>query len=376
MQRLGYLLVISGALLLSPGNAALAQQAGAPPPAVVVAPVVAKDVTPSFTFNGRVEAVDTVELRARVDGYVEQRLFKDGADVRAGDVLIVLEKAPYQAQIDGIRGQITSAEGALRLSEIEVDRQTKLVKTEAVAQQRLDVAEANQKQSLGALQNLQASLRRAELDLGYTDIKAPMDGRVGRFGFSVGDYVTPSSGTLAEIVTQDPIYVTFPVSARQLLELRKQAEADGRDLAAVQMRLRLPDGSIYDQTGTPDFLDVQVDQTTDSVTVRAVFPNPQGWLVDKQLVGVIVERAEAEQALVIPQASVAVDQAGTYVLAVGRDGTVEQRRVRLGAAQGSDVVVADGLKDGEQVIVEGLQKVRPGQVVQVSRSETAAQAVR
>ncbi|WP_037076666.1 efflux RND transporter periplasmic adaptor subunit [Rhizobium mesoamericanum] len=368
-------LIVSALWLNGSGGAPLAQQPAMPPPAVAVAAVLQKEITPSDTYTGRVEAVDTVQIRARVEGFIEKRLFDDGADVKAGDLLVVLEKAQYEAQIGEIKGQITAAEGALRLAEIEVNRQAQLVEKQAAAQERKDVAEANHKQSLGQLERLQASLIRAELNLSYTDIKAPIDGRIGRFAYSVGDYVTPSSDRLAEIVKQDPIYVTFPVSTRVLLEVRKRAEAEGRDLAAVAIKLRLPDGSIYSETGSPNFLDVQADRTTDTVTVRAVFANARRILVDKELVGVIVEQVKPEQALLIPQAAVVIDQAGPYVLIVDKNNKVEQRRIRPGSQEGSDVAVTEGLKENEQVIIEGLQKVRPGQQVQVVGSTATAAEV-
>ena len=348
-----------------------AQLAAAAPPTVAVAAVEKKDITPTVTFNGRIEAVDTVDLRARVDGFIEKRLFKEGEEVKAGDLMIVLEKAAYEAQIGQVKGQITAAEGALRLAKIDVDRQSALVKRQAAAQTMLDTAEAKYAQALGELQRLQAALKSSELDLSYTDIKAPIDGRIGRFAYSVGDFVSPSSGVLAMIVRQDPMYVTFPVTARTLLEVRKAAAASGRDPRAVTVKLRLPDGSIYGETGTINFVDVEVDPTTDTVTIRATIPNPltersARVLVHNQLVGVIVERAQPEQALVVPQAAVIVDQAGQYVLAVDKDNKVEQRRIRTGSTQGSAFTVTEGLKEGDRIIVDGLQKVRPGQVVSVS----------
>lgn len=360
--------LFAGAFLLSAcGEEEQAQQA-VPPPAVMVASVEKQKVTPSVTFNGRIEAVDTVDLRARIEGYLEQRHFEEGDDVKAGDLLFMLEKAPYEAVIKEIQGQITAAKGTLHLARITTDRTTKLVKRKLVAQAELDKVNAQYTQALGELQRLQATLERAQLDLSYTDIMAPIDGRISRSPFSVGDFVTPSSNPLATIVSQDPMYVSFPVSARKLLEVRKAAEARGQKPRAVTVKVRLPDGSLYDETGTINFVDVQADPTTDTVTVRATTPNPQRLLVADQLVGVIVEQKRPEQALVIPQTAIAVDQTGPYVLVVNKDSKVEQRHIRTGSPQGSGITITEGLRKGERVIVEGLQKVRPGQVVAVSKA--------
>lgn len=355
--------LVSALLLGACGEKQQAQPGAVPPPpAVTAAEVMRREITPSVTFNGRVEAVDRVELRARVEGFVEQRRFEEGAEVNAGDLLIVLEKAPYKAQIGQIRGQITAAEGTLRLAQIEVERMRKLVARRAIAQAELDRANAQYTQARGELQRLRAALDRAKLDLDYTAIKAPIKGRIGRFVFSVGDFVTPSSEPLAVIVSQDPMYVSFPVSSRKLLEIRRAA----KDRDQVKVKVRLPDGSIYDETGAINFVDVQTDPTTDTVIARATIPNPKRFLVPDQLVGVIVEQKQPERALVIPQAVIAVDQAGPYVLVVGKDSKTEQRRIQLGSAQNSEITVTKGLKEGEQIIVEGLQKIRPGQIVSVS----------
>lgn len=340
----------------------------APPPEVTVASVTRRPVTPSVAFNGRVQAIDTVELRARVEGFIEKRLFEEGAEVRAGDLLIQLEKDPYLTQISQVKGQITAAEGTMRLAKVSAERAAALVKRDVAAKARLDQASAEYEQARGELQRLRAALEQSELELGYTDIHAPIDGRISRFAFSVGDLVGPSSEPLAVIVSQDPMYVTFPVSARELLEVRRQAAQAGRDPRAVEVRLRLPDGTLYDEVGMIDFVDVRVDPNTDTVTVRAKVPNPPEAggarpLVSGQLVGVIVEQTEAQPALLIPQAAIAVDQAGPYVMVVGEGDEAVQRRIRPGTPQGTSVTVLEGLAEGERVIVDGLQRVRPGERV-------------
>lgn len=346
-------------------------------PAVGFIRVAEKAITRSDAYNARVEAVDTVELRARVDGFVKKRLFEEGADVEVGELLIVLEKEPYQAQIGQVRGQIRAAEGTMRLAKVDLDRRKELRKRGVDSQSRLDQAQGTYTQALGDLERLRAALAKSELDLGYTDITAPIDGRIGRSVFSVGNFVGPASGPLAVIVSQDPMYVSFPVSARRLLEVRREAAARGQDVRAVDVKLRLPDGSLYDQTGTIDFVDVQVDATTDTVTVRAKIANPQHpdsrrALVDNQLVGVIVEQSQTDAALVIPQAAILVDQAGPHVFVVDAENRVEQRRIVAGSPQGAEVTLAEGLEVGDRVIVEGLQRVRPGDRVAAEPVASAA----
>jgi membrane fusion protein (multidrug efflux system) len=210
----------------------------------------------------------------------------------------------------------------------------------------------------------QAALEQAEINLGYTEIHAPIAGRIGRADLSVGNLVGPDSGVLATIVSQDPIYVTFPVSQRQLLAHRGER-------GEPVVRVTLPDGTLYEHAGRLNFLDVQVDPGTDTVTVRAELPNPDRVLVDGQFVGVRVERGEPERVLAVPQAALQLDQAGPYVLVVGGDDKVEARRVTLGDAEGAQVVVEGGLNQGERIIVEGIQKVRPGMTVAVSEAPPA-----
>jgi len=175
--------------------------------------------------------------------------------------------------------------------------------------------------------------------------------------------VQPSSGTLATIVSQDPVYVIFQVSQRNLLDYYRRRAADPDKNTHVNIRIKLPNGSIYPHPGLSDFLDVQVDPTTDTVAVRATVPNPDGLLIPGGVVSVTVERGVPKSALTVPQSAVLLDQAGRYVLVVDAAKKVEQRRITTGAEQGRDIVVTDGLKEGEQIIVEGIQKVRPGQVV-------------
>jgi membrane fusion protein, multidrug efflux system len=348
-----------------------AATAAVPPPAVTVISVQPTEITPGIGFNGRVVAVDAVQLRARVTGFLEQRLFDEGADVETGDLLFVIEKAPYQAVVEQRQAELASAEANRTNTAVQLQRGEELVKNKNIPQAEVDERRAADQIAAAQILEAQAALEQAQINLGYTEIHAPIAGRIGRADLSVGNLVGPDSGVLATIVSQDPIYVTFPVSQRQLLVYRRgQADAGG----APVVRVTLPDGTLYEHPGKLNFLDIQVDPGTDTVTVRAELPNPERVLVDGQFVGVRVERGAPERVLAVPQASLQVDQAGPYVLVVGDDDKVEARRVSLGDAEGAQVVVESGLDEGERVIVEGIQKVRPGMAVAASEAPPATPA--
>jgi membrane fusion protein (multidrug efflux system) len=343
------------------GEAEQSASGAAVVPAVTVARVVIEDYRPTATFTGRVEAIHKVELRARIDGFLEKRLFDEGSDVKEGALLFVIEKGLYKAAVDEAQAQVAKAEATLQLAEIEVKRQTELVQKTASPQARLDETIARRGEAQGALLAAKANLEKAQLQLGYTDITAPIAGRISRTNVSVGNYVTPSTGTLATIVSQDPIYVSFPVTQRELLELRKE-ESDNRGDYSVF--LQLADGSRYDKAGKVDYLGVTVNQGTDTVQARAVFPNPNRTLIDGALVSVVAEVGKSDKALLVPQQALQADQAGVFVLVVDKDNKVEVRRVEVGESRGARIVVTKGLSEGERVVTEGIQRVRPGQVVQ------------
>jgi membrane fusion protein (multidrug efflux system) len=333
-----------------------------------VVAVAQEDIKPTVTFTGRVQARDKVELRARVEGFLQKRLFEEGQDVKEGDLLFVIEPDSYKASVDEIKASIQKAEAALTLASIEVDRASQLVQRQTGTQQRLDEANAKQADARGELARQQAALEKAELQLSYTEIRAPIAGRIGRATVSVGNFVGPSTGPLATIVRQDPIYVSFPVTQREMLEVRKDEKAGEEPT----IYLRLADGTRYAQAGKVNFVDVTVNPGTDTVLVRAQFPNPDRILVDGQLVTVLVEEGSAQTALLIPQRAIQIDQSGAFVLVVDSANKVVVRRVEVDQGPGAQLIVIKGLKAGEKVITEGVQKVRPGQVVQATEVKSGA----
>jgi membrane fusion protein (multidrug efflux system) len=252
------------------------------------------------------------------------------------------------------------------LADIEVRRATDLLAKSFGTQKRLDDVTMQQARARGEIARLKASLEKAELNLSYTEIRAPLAGRIGRAAVSVGNYVGPSSEPLATIVKQDPIYVAFPVTQREMLQIRKDRKSGDPD---TTIYIQLADGSRYAQAGKADFVDVTVSQGTDTVQVRATFPNPNRMLVDGQLVTVVAELGKPQPTLLIPQQALQMDQAGPFVLVVDGGNKVEVRRIEVGPAPGAQVSVTKGLKAGEKIITEGVQKVRPGDAVHVTEAK-------
>jgi membrane fusion protein, multidrug efflux system len=354
-----------GLLLSACGDDAAQAPAAAPPPAVSVVEVEPQSVTPSSQFVGRVAAIDKVDLRARVQGFLEQRQFTEGQEVKKGDLLYVIEQPPFEAQVDEAAADVARAEASVAETKATLERVQQASGSGAVSKQEVDQARANDQRAQAEVLAAKAQLEIAKLNLSYTEINAPIDGRIGFTNYTVGNLVGPDSGVLATIVSIDPIYVTFPVSSRIILEVREQAARAGRP-DEFTVRAQLPDGTTYAHPGKVNFLDIAADQTTDTITVRAEFANPQGLLVDGQFVNVTVERDQPEERLVVPQPALQIDQAGSYVLLVNGQDEVEQRRIQTGQAYQTGFVVASGLEAGDRVIVEGIQKVRPGMQVQAS----------
>jgi membrane fusion protein, multidrug efflux system len=340
-----------------------AAQSAPPPPAVSVTPVESRQVTETVDYIGRITAIEKVDIVARVPGFIEERNFTEGQEVKQGDLLFRIEQAIYKAAVDQARATLAKAKATEVNAKLQFERGKELVRNQNIPQATLDQRAADEAAAQAGVMEAQAALEQAEINLGYTEIRSPIDGRIGLAIFTKGNLVQPSSGRLATIVSQDPVYVLFQVSQRNLLDHYRRHADDADKNTQVTIRLKLPNGTVYPHPGLANFLDVQVDPTTDTVAVRATVPNPEHLLIPGGVVGVTVARGEPKSALTVPQSAVLLDQAGRYVLVVDTANKVEQRRVTTGAEQGRNIVVTEGLKEGEKVIVEGIQKVRPGQVV-------------
>jgi membrane fusion protein (multidrug efflux system) len=347
----------------------MAQPAPSAAPAVGVVTVQRQPMTDSYQFNGRIQAINSVNIVARVSAFLEQQLFTEGTDVKKGDLLYVLERPPYQAAVDVQKAAIAQAQAQLENYNISLWRAQELVQKNAGTQQALDSAKATQRSATAQLQAAQAQLETAQINLDYTEIRSPVDGRIGRTSVTVGNVVSANSGILTTVVSQDPMYVLFPVPTRRAIELRQEyAENGGFD--AVKVRLRLPDGRLYDQTGKLDFINNAIAQDTDTVAVRGIIPNPVlasqtaggvnlRELIADEFVTVLLESIKPKEVIAVPRAAILSDQEGSYVYVVDDQNIARQRRVRLGELTPEKAGIVDGLKEGERVIVDGVQRARP-----------------
>jgi len=354
---------VLGALIIAASADIAAAQNAPPPPAVSVTPVVTRQITETSDYVGRVAAIDKVDLVARVPGFLEQRNFTEGQLVKKGDLLFRIEQATYKAAVEQARATLAKAKATEVNAKLQLERGKELVRNSNIPQATVDQRAADDAAAKADVMQAQALLEQAEINLRYTEIHSPIDGRIGIATFTEGNLVQPSSGTLATIVSQDPIYVIFQVSERDVIAYRARVAKSPDKTPNVTIHIKLPNGTDYEHPGLSNFLDVQVDANTDTVAVRATVPNPDGLLIPSGIVGVTTERGAPQSALVVPQSAVQLDQAGHYVLLVDPTKKVELRRVTTGVERGRNIVITDGLKEGELVIVEGIQKVRPGQVV-------------
>jgi len=365
--------VLLAAVLSLFAGAASAQTAAGTPPAVGVVRAERQQITQTDEFIGRIQAVNRVDLVARVTAFLEKRLFIEGSEVAKGDLLYQLEQPPFQAQVDAAKANVAQLQAQHQNAQITLTRAQTLLPTVAGQQSNVDTALANERSLAAQIAGAQAQQQIAEINLGYTEIRALSDGKISNTAVTEGNVVSPTSGTLATIVSQDPMYVIFPISLRTGLDLRNRYAPKG-GLSAVRIKLRLPDGRIYGQDGKLDYTSPTVAENTDTVTLRGVVPNPvlpgmkagepgAREMIDGEFVTVLLEGVQPITVLAIPRAAVLSDQQGDYVYVVDAQNKAEQRRIQLGQSTPSTAVVTNGLSEGELVISEGLQRARPGQAV-------------
>ena len=344
-----------------------------PPPAVGVAQVERKPITETSEFLGRVQAINRVDLSARVTAFLEKRLFTEGTEVREGDLLYQLEQGPFEADVQAKQAAVKQVEAQLRNADLTLDRAQQLLRTAAGTQATVDTAEASQQALSAQLLAARAQLRQSEINFAYTEIHAPINGKIGRTATTQGNVVTPTSGVLTTIVSQDPMYVVFSVSVRTVLDLRDRY-ADKGGARAVALHLKLPNGRAFAQTGQIDFSDNTIQAATDTLIVRGVFPNPvlpagkggdEGGreLFDNEFVTVYLEGVQPIEVLAAPRSAILSDQQGDYVYVVDAQNKAQRQNVTLGQSTPTVASVTSGLKEGDTIVVEGIQRVRSGQSV-------------
>ncbi len=379
-------LLTVGAMVIGAGTFAQAQPAPAAPPAVGVMETIKRPVIETNEFLGRIEAPNRVSVVARVTAFLDKRLFTEGAEVKTGDDLYLLERGPFEADLESKKAQVLQLQATLVNAKLTTERARTLLGGPAGQQSTYDAAIANQQSLEAQVQAAQAQVQLSQINLDYTEIRSPIDGMIGRTAVTEGNVVSPNSGVLTTIVSQDPMYVTFPVPVREALVLRDRYATRG-GFNAVVIRIRLSDGRLYDQTGQLNFVNNTIAQNTDTIMLRGTIPNPLlhrlasehgpstlRELTDNEFVTVLLEGAEPVEVLAIPRAAVLSDQQGEYVFVVGPDNKAEQRRIQLGQSTATIAAVMSGLSLGEKVIVEGLQRVRPGQPVAPGPASALIQA--
>src|SRR5262252_497882 len=343
------------------------------PPAVGVVRVARQQITESDEFIGRIHAVGRVALVARVSGFLEKRLFVEGAEIKKGDLLYQLEQPPFQAQVESSKAAVDQLKAQHRNAEITLERAQDLLKKQVGPQSNVDTALAAERSLAAQIEGAQAQQRIAEINLEYTEIRAPIDGKISSTSVTEGNVVSPTSGTLATIVSQDPMYVIFSISQRTALDLRARYAAKG-GFAAVIIKVRLPDGRVYEHDGKLEYVAPTVAENTDTITLRGDIPNPvlPGFkagqpgsreLSDGEFVTVLLEGVQPITVLAIPRAAVLSDQQGDYVYVADAQNKAEVRRIQQHQSTPSTAVITSGLQEGELVISEGLQRVRPGGTV-------------
>jgi membrane fusion protein (multidrug efflux system) len=349
---------------------------GPPPPEVGVASAQLGSVPDRREYVGNVRAVVEVDLRARVRGYLTEALFQDGQRVEAGDVLFRIDPDPFRVALAEAKGGLAAALAEAQRAELEFERARELSAGDVVSQSLLDQRRAEHDSARARVESARASVRAAELDLSYCSVSAPIAGRIGRRLVDVGNLVGASGEdtVLARIVQIDPIHVYFAPTELERLEVLQGAR-EGRlpsRREGLPVAIELGDGTPYPHPGTIDYIDPTIEPTRGTVTVRALVSNPDDVLKPGEFVRAYVIFPDVAGAVLVPQRAVLEEQGGSYVLAVTDDGTVEQRSVVVGVVHDGMQRIVEGLAGGERVVVEGVQKARPGQKVVPVALEVAA----
>ena len=332
----------------------------AKPPAVEVGTVVKGDYYPKTESVGRIEAKYSVDVVARINGWLQKSYFKEGNYVKKGQTLFLIQPHEYEIAVQQAQAAVRQSEAALVNAEKELTRARELVKNDFVSKSYFDQALATRDQNKAQLDANKASLANAKLNLSYTRIKAPVDGKIGKIIITEGNLVNAQSGTLARIVSTSPIYVYFNLKSEDYLKFKK-AEAEAQDdLGDTKVFIKLSDGSIYHEEGVLEFVNNEVDPTAGTISLRATFDNKDRFLVPGDFVNVVAEATKPKQVLLVPQIAVSESTQGTYVWVVDKNNEEKQKFIKISNQEGDKWIVKEGLSEGETVITKGFQTLRDG----------------
>lgn len=336
------------------------------PPDVVVQTIQEDDVIRTFDAPGRVVSKYQVSIMARISGYLQKSFFKEGDYVKAGETLFLIEPAEYQNASNVAGANIQNIKAQLAYANKQLARAEELVKQDYIAKAKYDEILANRDALQAQLAAAQSNYKDTNRNLSYTRVKAPVDGRIGIIDVTVGNYVTPSSGSLTTINSTNPIYVTFPLSSEDFAAV---SDIDKKADAKRKVELFFQDGEKYELTGTQDFLDNKVDQTTGTVTLRATFQNPNNKLLHGEFVNVRLFANKPVKVPIVPIVAVQENQEGKYVYVLDEKGLPKLTYIKTQGQSGDNWIIKDGLKQGDKVIVEGILKVTPGSPVHIVTKE-------
>lgn len=370
MQRLLRSLPVAMAGILMAGMA-LAQAPGGPPPSVTVAKPIVKDVVEYDEFTGRFEATETVEVRARVSGYLEKITFQDGTLVKKGDPLFLIDRRPYKFALDQASATLEAAKSRVTLTQTDVQRAQSLQRTGNIAEQLVDQRQQAFTGAKADVDNAEAALRTAQLNYDFTDIRAPISGRIGRRLITEGNLVLANESLLTTIVSLDPLFFYFDVDERSFLaysRMQDQAKKTGRDITS-DILVGLTDERDPGRKGRLDFIDNRVDQATGTIRLRAVLPNPDLFLVPGLFGTIRVTGSPPHRGVLIPDEAIGTDQDRRIVWVVADDGTVSSKVIRPGPKIDGYRLVRSGLDGTETIVISGLQRVRPGAKVTPQRQD-------
>lgn len=385
-DRIGFSLLGLAALIGLSGcgkSVSTAEITPTAPPAVTIAHPKAREVTDFDEFNGRTAAVEAVEIRARVSGYLNAIHFEDGELVEKGQLLFEIDPRPYQAAVDSARAALERTKAGAQLASVELRRAEELFRKNALPRNDLDKAIASEAESSATVQAAEARLEEAQLDLNFTKVDSPIEGRVGREQISVGNLVTADTTLLTSVVSVVPVYVYFSVNERALLDyIRKSRANRGEDIspatvkdAEIPVEVALAGDEGFPLSGVIDFANNRVETSTGTIQTRAVLPNDDRLLLPGLFTRVRVASSEPYQALLVPELAIMTDQGRKYVLTVNEKGEVEYRPVELGTLTSDEMrVISSGLAPEDRVIINGMLRVRPGMVVDAQVEEISRSA--